>query len=233
MKRIIILTLTILMTLILPACGKDTGDQNNKEPNDDKTTITQKDELYSEREISIDDVRNAQETDASLFEYIEVDGGVSIIGFKGTEEIVVIPEKIDDKLVVSIGNNAFINQKTITGLRFNESMMDIGANACENCSNLRIVLFGKSVKNIAEFAFNGCTSLEQVDLNEGLETMGMLSFGNTNMSELYIPGSVLLIDMPFTAKEGKKLTIISIEGSEAEKYVSLDGESFNLEFKVK
>jgi len=55
-------------------------------------------------------VKNAPVTDASKFEYEEVEGGISITDYTGDDEIVVIPEIIDGQKVVEIGSSAFANK---------------------------------------------------------------------------------------------------------------------------
>ena len=229
MKRLIALLLVVVMVISLAACGDNgtTGDKNN-------TTASTNENINADNtEITIETVKNAKETDASLFEYEEVDGGVSITGFNGTEKIVVIPSNIGDKTVLSISDNAFINNSTMLGLRLSGSVLQIGSHAFENCVSLEIFVAGSSLENIKEFAFNGCLALNKVELNEGLKSLEMLCFGATDISELYIPMSVETIDVPFTKKEEKTLKIISQVGSEAEKYVDMDGESFNIVFEAK
>ncbi len=233
MKRLFALLLTIVLMFTLVACGSDDADKTNEStPNGNDTTVSA-DGTVTEGSMTIDTVKNAKETDASLFEYEEVEGGISITGFNGDDEIVVIPSAIDGKNVVEIGRNAFVNNKTMLGLKLADSIKNMGSNAFENCVALKIFISGASLTNISEFAFNGCKELCDVELNEGLSSLEMLSFGRTNMSELYIPGSVKTIEMPFTANMEKTLKIISTTGSEAEKYVSADGETFNLVFEAK
>lgn len=233
-KKILIIVFMLVLSSNFYACGKSENTDievvDNQQENSEIEEDTQSE--YLNVQITIEDVRKAEETEASLFEYSEIDGGIAITGFTGSNNIVVIPENIEGKKVIAIGDNAFVNNKTIEGIRLNESTVDIGANSFENCAALKIVLFGSSTKNIKEFAFNGCSNLSEVVLNDGLETIGMLSFGYTNMKELRIPSSVTLLDIPFTGNEDQTLTIISTSGSEAEKYVEYDGENFNLEFKA-
>lgn len=235
MKRLLALFLMIILVFTLVACGNNDADKSNDSTpaGNDTTVSADENNNAANGSLTVDTVKNAKETDASLFEYEEVEGGVSITGFNGDDEIVVIPSTIDGKNVVEIERNAFVNNKTMLGLKLADSIKNIGANAFENCVALKVFISGSSLTNISEFAFNGCKELCDVELNEGLSSLGMLSFGRTNMSELYIPGSVKTIEMPFTANMEKTLKIISTAGSEAEKYVSADGESFNLVFEAK
>ena len=233
MKNIICLLTVVLLIIAFVGCSKDTkGSQKDDSKSTTSSTNSEQDD-NNHNEITVEDVENAAVTEMSKFNYREVEDGIAITSYNGEDEIVVIPDTIDGKKVVSIDNNSFVNNKTMLGLRLADSIINIGSNAFENCTSLKVFVSGTSLMDISEFAFNGCKELRNVKLNEGLKSLGMLSFGATNMSELYIPESVETIDMPFTANEGKALKIISTSGSEAENYVSMDGENFNLTFEAK
>ena len=233
MKRIIALILMITMVLTLAACGKDSTEPQKDNPGTNSVITNDKQEENVSNGITVEDVENAPVTDVSKFEYRDVENGIAITKYNGDDEIVVLPDTIEGKSVVSIDNNSFVNNKTMLGLKFANSIKSVGSNAFENCSALKIFISGSSLTDIFEFAFNGCTELCEVKLNDGLKSLGMLCFGGTNMSELFIPESVDTIDMPFTKNDNKTLKIISKSGSEAENYVSIDGANFNLIFEAK
>ncbi len=234
MKKIIALLLVVLTCLTLVACGSNKDkDTDNKDGNTNQSSTIENESNIEPSGITLSDVKNAKETNPSLFKYEDVDGGIIITGFTGDEKIIAIPDSIDGKKVVSIGRLAFANNTTVEGLRINSSTVDIGENSFENCFSLKIVVTGKNTKTIKEFAFNGCKVLDEVELNEGLESMAMLSFGGCKLNEIIIPDTVTTIDMPFTKNETSALTIIGSSGGAAENYVSQDGESFNLVFKAK
>lgn len=182
--------------------------------------------------VGINAVKNARETASSSFAYKELENGVSITNYTGKDEIVVIPNLLDHKKVVSIETGAFSN-KTMKGVRINDNMEIIGDHAFENCSSLTTLVCGRSLVTISRFAFNKCTALKEVELNNGLMSMEMLCFGDTNLSELTVPSSVEAMDLPFTANKEKTLTIISTVGSTAESFVNTYGEAFNLAFEPK
>ena len=232
MKKIFCLVLAIVMVLSFAACGNKT-EEDNKPAGSNQTITENNDKSSDSSKITVEDVKNAKETDASLFEYKEVEGGIAITGFTGEDKIVVIPDSIDGKNVISIEDHAFVNNKTILGLRLSDSVTQICSNAFENCTSLEVFVSGKSLLTILEYAFNNCKSLSSVELNEGLKTLEDLCFGETNMSELYIPASVETINTPFTANKDKTLKIISVSGGAAEKYVSIYGENWNQVFEAK
>ena len=236
MKRIIALILMITMVLTLAACGKDDDKlANNDTPGGSSVTESTDDKKDTPAaSLSIDAVKKAKETDASLFEYTDVDGGVSITGFNGSDEIVVIPTAIDDKEVVSIGKNAFINNSTMKGVKIPEKAHTLENSAFMNCTELEVVVSGAAVKKIDMYVFNGCKKLHAIELNDGLVTLGGLCFALTNLSEIEIPSSVTEINYPFTVNDDKHfITVIAESGSSAEQYVNEKGEEYHLVFQAK
>ena len=234
MKKLVYLFVVLALMSTLVACGND---NEVTEPQDPTGTVSSsKDEepkKSDSKETSLDDIENAPETDASKFEYKDVDGGVAITSFNGDDEVVVIPEKIDGKTVVAIDENSFINNKTLLGVRVTDNVKQIGSHSFENCTALKVFISGSGLETVSEFAFGNCTELSEVKLNDGLKSMEKLSFGGTNISEIYIPESVESIDMPFTGDKENTLKVISASGSEAENYVSLYGEALNIVFEAK
>ena len=234
MKKLVYLFVVLALMSTLVACGND---NEVTEPQDPTGTVSSsKDEepkKSDSKETSLDDIENAPETDASKFEYKDVDGGVAITSFNGDDEVVVTPEKIDGKTVVAIDENSFVNNETLLGVKITDNVKQIGSHCFENCTALKVFISGAGLETISEFAFNNCKELSDVKLNDGLKSIEMLSFGFTNISEIYIPESVETIDSPFTLDKEKTVKIISAPGSEAENYVALDGEAFNIVFEAK
>ena len=70
-----------------------------------------------------------------MFEFEEVEGGVKITKYTGNENIVVIPEKIDGKAVVMLGEISFANS-TVRAVKIPDSVSFIEKGAFANCSNL-------------------------------------------------------------------------------------------------
>lgn len=236
MKRIIAFLLILVMALSLVACGKDdTSKDNDSVQGGNNSTTTENTDNGDSNEvtISIDSVKNAKETDASLFEYEDVDGGVSITGFNGTDEIVVIPQNIDGKNVVSIGKDAFVNNSTIRGLKISDTVHTIGESAFMNCLTLEVFVSGSALKKLDSYCFNSCTKLRDVELNDGLESM-IQCFSFADISKIEIPNSVTEMFVPFSVPTADYyITIIAETGSYAEQYVNENGAEYNLKFQAK
>lgn len=139
------------------------------------------------------------------------DGNIEIESYTGSEKEVVIPDEIDGKKVVSLGEYSFcwldiekitlneslvkISRYTFTSLPnlkeviFNKNLKEIGENAFVNCRGLTSVNIPQGVKRIGESAFSKCTSLENVNLSCSISTIekytfaGCVSLRNITMSD--------------------------------------------------
>ena len=66
--------------------------------------------------------------------------------------------------VTKIADNAFKNNKTVTGVTIGSNIKTIGKNAFYNCTKLKAVKIGNNVTTIGSNAFYKCTSLTGVIL---------------------------------------------------------------------
>ena len=241
MKRIIALSLMLIMIFVLAACGKETNENSSASvststsKNSTETSTNNDNSLGSDEgaTVTIDTVKNAKETDATLFEYEEAEGGVSITGFNGSDEIVSIPQEIGGKSVISVGSLAFANNESILGVKIPDSVVIIEPKAFINCENLKVLVTGSSLEIIMTYAFSNCKSLSDVELNDGLKELHLTCFGFTNLSEIEIPSSVTVIDFPFLQQNGKTLIVIGETGSSIEQHIIENGEEYNIEFQAK
>jgi hypothetical protein len=109
--------------------------------------------------------RVAAEVDASVFEYEDYTTvgikGVKITGYTGTDKNVVIPDFIDGKKVLAIGDKAFYGNKDISS-----------------------VTFGKYVRTVGLKAFAGCSALRSVEFNDDLQVIGAYAFFNDKLTKV-------------------------------------------------
>lgn len=97
--------------------------------------------------------------------------GIRITSYNGFDtDIAVIPDKIDGRPVVSIGEKAFMNSKVSE------------------------VILPKSVKAILGNAFQGCSRLKHIDFPSGTEYIGSSCFADSGIEKLSLPG--LLTNVP-------------------------------------
>ena len=98
---------------------------------------------------------------------------VTIVGYKGDMDSLVIPQYIDEKKVSVIGDRAF-----------------------ENCKFLNELILPEGIKSIGRRAFRNCKSLEKLILPEGLEYIGSECIAGTGISKIEIPSSVTKCEGP-------------------------------------
>lgn len=101
--------------------------------------------------------------------------------------------------VTTIGASAFANCNGLREVVFPKSLQSIGAEAhtyegaFANCTKLTKVVIPGNVKEIGNGTFSGCRSLEEVVMEEGIETIGMAAFRETDIKNIVIPGNVKTI----------------------------------------
>jgi len=97
------------------------------------------------------------------FEYIEYKNGIKIVNYKGTDVAVEIPEQINDKTVIAIGEDAFSYEK-IERLVLNESLSEIADYAFMG-NKLTTVTIPKNIVKIGKGAFSFNKNLQDVTVD--------------------------------------------------------------------
>ena len=151
------------------------------------------------------------------FEYYESKEGIEISKYIGTEKVVRIPDEINGKPVVKIGNFAFVNSK-ITSVEFGKNVKIIGEKAFYNSKDLEIISGTDQIEHVYAYAFhntrwysdqfqsmiiigkvfyrfNDTFSLErEITIGEGIVSISPYAFGNClGISEVNLPNSLLEI----------------------------------------
>ncbi len=242
-KRLLVLGLAFTM-LAATACGTSADDGNKTSKadktvtatsNSDKTSETQKDddkkddakESYkSADDITMDDLKNHEETPGEDFKYRDKSNGEAVIKeYTGDDPIVVIPNEIDGKKVVDFGK-IFTNDKDIVAVKVGDNVEEIADGAFTNCDNLKYVILGKNVKKFNDNNVGG-KKLEALELNDGLEelgtgssTTGVIVMGDIDVK---IPESVKKMDFAC-----KKAMIVKA-GSYAESYAKENNMDYRVE----
>ena len=118
------------------------------------------------------------ETTGETFLYVTYTSDtVEIIGYKGSDALhaVTVPEKIGEKTVARIGNEAFKDNNAITEITLPDTVTEIGDFAFAGCDYLTAVHFSANLKTIGECAFYQ-SALTSVSLPASLETLGQRAF---------------------------------------------------------
>mgnify|MGYP002797638763 CR=1 FL=1 len=242
-KRLLVLGLAFTM-FAATACGTSSDDGNKTSKadktvtatsNSDKTSETQKkddkkddakESYKSADDITMDDLKNHEETPAEDFKYRDKSNGEAVIKeYTGDDPIVVIPNEIDGKKVVDFGK-IFTNDKDIVAVKVGDNVEEIADGAFTNCDNLKYVILGKNVKKFNDNNVGG-KKLEALELNDGLEelgtgssTTGVIVMGDIDVK---IPESVKKMDFAC-----KKAMIVKA-GSYAESYAKENNMDYRVE----
>ena len=101
---------------------------------------------------------------ASDFIYVvNEDGTLTIIGYRGTETDLVIPDVIDEMTVTIIGEDAFKENTTLRSVVIPETVILIDSQAFAGCTALEEITIPASVEAIGDGAFSDCPALTKVD----------------------------------------------------------------------
>ena len=240
-KRLLVLGLAFTM-LAATACGTSSDDGNKTSKadktvtatsNSDKTSETQKkddkkddakESYKSADDITIDDLKNHEETPAEDFKYRDKSNGEAVIKeYTGDDPIVVIPNEIDGKKVVDFGKT-FTNNKDIIAIKIGDNIEEVAEGALTNCDNLKYIVFGKNVKTINNGLLGG-QKIEQVELNDGLEKLGCSPSGVGLLSKIDISIPESVTEICFSGAK----TMIVKAGSSAEAYAKENNMDYRVE----
>ena len=89
---------------------------------------------------------------------------VSIIGYNGDDEKVVIPKRMFLLPVTTISDSAFEDNQSIKEVDFPSTILAIGPNAFNNCTALEKVKFSGELNWIYDHAFFNCSSIKELSL---------------------------------------------------------------------
>jgi hypothetical protein len=116
----------------------------------------------------------------------------TIIASSGVSGIVYIPQVITvsdiEYIVVSIGEEAFKDNTSITSVIIPSSITSIGQDAFCNCTNLTSVSFeaGSDLEEISGFVFDCCSALTNITLPDSVTTIGVGAFNMcTSLESVY------------------------------------------------
>ncbi len=154
------------------------------------------------------------------FVYELKDGYAVITGYKGTDFEISIPQKIEGRPVIEIGENAFLDYD-LTAIVIPEGVEEIGKEAFRGCKCLTKVELPDTLNTIGRFAFDNCEALEKIELPESLDLIRCGAFSSCN--------SLREIEL-FTGLEIEKGYIV-IGASATQSYVDTFPEGCTVIFK--
>ena len=118
--------------------------------------------------------------------------------------------------VTTIGNTAFLGCANLTSVSIPDSVTTIGNTAFSGCANLTSVSIPDSVTTIGSSVFSGCTSLRNVTIGNGVTMIRNSTFiACTSLTSVTIPDSVMSIGN-YAFNKCSKLATVYYTGSQAQ-----------------
>ena len=112
---------------------------------------------------------------------------VSVTGYNGNADNVVIPKTYRGIPVKIIEDRAFSFQTRIKSVTIPDSVTSIGQEAFVGCTGLTSVTIGNGVTSIGDYAFNDCGGLTSVTIGGSVTSIGDDAFrGCNNLQDIYI-----------------------------------------------
>ena len=105
---------------------------------------------------------------------------VTLAGYTGSDDTVVIPSSIEGYPVTTIGASAFSKYYSLISITIPDSVTTIGYSAFSCCTHLTNITIPASVTSIGNSAFSGCTYLMNITIPASVTSIGRLAFWSCN-----------------------------------------------------
>lgn len=96
----------------------------------------------------------------------------TISKYKGSAAEVIIPDKLDNHTVTSIGGGTFLHSTGITGITIPNTVTSIGVSAFWGCKELTDITIPDCVTNIGDTAFMECAALTGITIPGSVKSLG-------------------------------------------------------------
>ena len=179
MKKLLALTLAVLMLATLVACGDEETAREDL-----------KDYLQNEEVVNFETLESGE-----TYYFDQVDSEtVTITSYKCSNEkhALVIPQTLAGKTVVGISDQAFKSNNDITSIVIPNTVTEIGAFAFAECAQITEVTIPASVTSLGKNLFLNCTALKTVNIETTAitEIKEYTFYGCTALTEIAIPANI-------------------------------------------
>lgn len=178
---------------------------------DDKPSTEDKVESSAPKTVPLPESKFVSSGKHGGFSYDLYEDYAAITSADSTLTDAEVPDKIEDKPVMEIGDNAFSSCTLLESAKLPDTLRRIGEACFYGCGQLEEISLPDSLHEIDSYAFANCKSLQKVDLSDGVEIIGAYAFDETKFlldakDEFVIVGNGILIAYK---GEGGSLTLPS------------------------
>jgi hypothetical protein len=123
-----------------------------------------------------------------------LDNTLTITGYFGSANTLVIPSQIDGLTVSGIGDSAFFDRSSLVSVTIPDSVTTIGNLAFFYCIGLTSVTLPDSLVSIGDAAFYNCSSLTSLAIPNSVTAIGSSAFGDcSGLTSVTLPDSLVSI----------------------------------------
>lgn len=110
-------------------------------------------------------------------------------GISETNNVVIIPNQVNNIEVKEINKELFLNNIYIEKLVIPETVTTLGYRMCYGCTNLKEVNLPDNISVIPDCAFEKCTLLEKINIPQSLVQIRNDAFAESGIKEFIAPDS--------------------------------------------
>ncbi len=110
-------------------------------------------------------------------------------GISETNNVVIIPNQVNNIEVKEIKKELFLNNIYIEKLVIPETVTTLGYRMCYGCTNLKEVNLPDNIRVIPDYAFEKCTLLEKINIPQSLVQIRNDAFAESGIKEFIAPDS--------------------------------------------
>lgn len=145
---------------------------------------------------------------ADGFTWVDHYSEITITGYKGMSNDLVIPDQINGKPVTEIQAGAFSGFTSLNSIIISENIRTIGRNAFYDCTGLKQLTLNEGLETISEYAFYNCASLESVELPSTLTSVKQAFINCSSLSDVTIQPGITSLDNAFYMCTGLRSIVV-------------------------
>lgn len=130
----------------------------------------------------------------SQFNFETNNGTLTLVGYSGSEAVLVVPSSVNGLPVTGIGNAVFVGNTNLISCAIPTGITNIGVVAFYLCSSLTKIDLPESLKSIEDGAFSYCSSLTRIRIPQNVALIGGSAFEFCeSLTNLTLPDSLTSI----------------------------------------